>query len=263
MSGGVVFSPARGPAGAAGAAGAQGPQGPAGPAGGNEYPNPDWAWVDLPTTEGGAVNFNLANWSQATPGALTPVTLTPTLAADSKSISLACPTGYGAFLRPQAMANGEDVCFVAQVLVASPTSLSTTLGLQAQVAAFESGAAATLWAGAGPRWPNVAIWGSGVEIGVRAALGSDIASDNSVGSPINATGAILSNVFAVRFRRVGATLEMFIAEYKSGWKFAGTPAEAKLDAALASLHVGIRWRSDAGPAGRIIIHRYYAGAAVA
>jgi len=260
VSGGVVFSPARGPAGAAGAAG---PAGPAGPAGGNEYPSPDWAWADLPATEGGGANFNLANWSQATPGVLTPVTLTPTLAGNSKSISLACPTGYGAFLRPQTMADGEDVCFVAQVLVASPTSLNTNINLQAQVAAFESAAAATLWGGAGPRWANTPVWSASLEIGVRIGLGASIATDNSFGTPASATGALLSSPFATRFRRSGATLQMFFAEYKSGWKFAGTPAEAQLDAALASLHVGVRWRSDAGPAGRIIIHRYYAGPAVA
>jgi hypothetical protein len=252
-----------GGAGPAGPAGAAGPAGPAGPAGGNEYPNPDWAWVDLPTTEGGAVDFDLADWSQATPGALSPVTLTPTLAADSKSILLDCPAGYGAFLRPQAMADGEDVCFVAQVLVASPTSLSTNLNLQAQVAAFESAAAATLWGGVGARWPSSPVWFANVEIGARIGLGASIQTDNSFGATTSASGALLSNPFAVRFRRSGATLQMFIAEYKSGWKFAGTPTEAQLDAALAGLHVGIRWRSDAGPAGRVIIHRYYAGAAVA
>jgi hypothetical protein len=200
---------------------------------------------------------------QATAGGLTPVTLTPTLAADSKSISLACPTGYGAFMRPQAIVDGDDVCFVVQALVASPTNLNTALALQVQVAAFESSAAATQWAGVGPRWPSVAIWSTSTEISCRGNGAASIASDSTVGTATNASGTLFSSVFAVRFRRAGATLEMYIAEAYSGWKFVATPPEATLDAALAGLHVGIRWRSDAGPAGRVIIHRYYSGPAVA
>jgi hypothetical protein len=248
--------------GGTGPAGAAGPAGPAGPAGSGDPKAPDWAWLDLPGVEGVDTDFDLGDWAQATAGALSPVVLAPVLAADSKSIVLTCPSGYGAFLRPQAMAIGSDVCFRVQLLMASATGLATALTAQFQVGAFESGAAATQYAGVGGRWPAQTVFGTSVQLSVRGNAAASIATDGVIGSEGTVNGALFSQPIIVRLRRVGATLEMYVAESFGRWKFVATPPEATLDAALAGLHVGIRWRGTTTQTAIISGYLYAPGGVV-
>lgn len=229
---------------------------PAESSAGYDFTPPDWAWLDDAATEGTQVPFDLADWSQVTPGALSPVTLTPTLGPAGRYIILACPTGYGAFVRSQAMADGADVCMLIQPLFASATSLATGLNLEAQAVMIESVAAASRYVGAGPRWAAQGILSN--TSGVNARGGSSAVSGVSASAPIGLeptiSGLITSQPMAIRMRRAGNVINFYVAEWKSGWKLIATSNSANFDPALPGLFAGIR--TSVPEAERFIIWAY-------
>lgn len=234
---------------------------PAETSAGYDFSPPDWAWLDDAATEGTQVPFDLADWSQVTVGALSPVTLTPTLGPDGRYIILACPTGYGAFVRSQAMADGSDVCMLVQPLFASATSLATGLSLEAQAIMIESVAAASRYVGAGPRWAAQGILSntSGVNARGNSNAGTGVSASTLIGSDPTISGLITSQPMAIRMRRAGNVINFYVAEWKSGWKLIATSNSANFDPALPGLFAGIR--TSVPEAERFIIwaYGYFAG----
>lgn len=217
----------------------------------------DWAWLSDPATEGTVLPLDTADWVQSLAGgSLTPQTLAPTLAADSRSIELACPIGYGAYLRPQVLADGSDVCILVAPLVRSGTGLNTGIVAEVQAIAIEAQGANNRWVGCGPRWSAVPALSTTAGISMRgqATAATGLSGNSVIGSDVSTVGLVASRPVAVRLHRSGNTILSYFSELGAPWRLVATSNAANFDPAAAGMHVGVR--VSCSEAQRVVIWAY-------
>lgn len=258
MSGGVVFSPARGPAGATG------PAGPAGPAGSSLATSICGQWVNEAGVFGVDTPFVLADWTDAAttgPNMAGASVVTRSVTRDALLITPTPAANAGAVnVLTGPLADGDDVCFALvaqhQGTIGTGNTHSVFAGL------FEAPGADTKWVGGGfvrsnLPWggsssPTFGRWGSAVSIVGGAALGAD----TGTGAP----GAMLVARFDVRLRRVGVQVSTWMAFGGGPWMPVQTAA-AVMNPAAATVRAGVRVQCNVGQtfAVSLLAYKHFAG----
>lgn len=237
MSGGVVFSPARGPAGAAGAAGAPGPPGPAGTAPPTSLSS---LWAEEPGVYGtSGTPFVLADWqdvSTVAPNTAGATAVTPVLKRGliQASIPMLGVARFGAFnFDVNNVADGEDVCMrFAVELNINLGGITSSVSAQILAGFFETAGADTKFVGAGFTRTSAPL--SSVTMG-RYACAVNLSSAANLGADSAATsGNEHLKYLDIRARRVGIHTRLWMAFGGGVW----FPADSGSNATTVNLGLG-------------------------